>query len=74
MKKLGLKLDHKLKDLMVGKNCFIKNHATIGINTDDDDLNKLLKFPTPAIIIWCVFQEVETFYPKIYLDEYFYEL
>ena len=51
MKKLGLKLDHKLKNLMVEKNCFIKNHATIGINTDDDDLNKPLKFPTPTIII-----------------------
>ena len=51
MKKLGLKLDHKLKNVTVEKNCFIKNHTTIGINTDDDDLNKPLKFPTPTIII-----------------------
>ena len=46
MKKFGLELDHKLKHLMVEKNCFRKkNHARIGINTGDDlPLNKPLNF------------------------------
>ena len=58
MKKFGLELDQKLKQLTVEKNRFIKNHAKIGINTDDDlPLNEPLKFPTLTIIIRCVFQE-----------------
>ena len=58
MKKFGLELDQKLKHLIVEKDCFIKNHAKIGINTDDDlPLNEPLKFPTLTIIIRCVFQE-----------------
>ena len=58
MKKFGLELDQKLKQLTVEKNRLIKNHAKIGINTDDDlPLNEPLKFPTLTIIIRCVFQE-----------------
>ena len=54
-----------------GKELFYeKNHARIGVNTDDDlPLNKTLKFPTLTIIIRCVFQEGEKLYPQIYLDE-----
>ena len=52
-----------------------KNYAKIGVNTDDDvPLNKPLKFPTLTIIIRCVFQEGEKFYPQIYLDECMYKL
>ena len=76
MKKFCLELDQKLNHLMVEKNCFIKiNYARIGINTDDNLLlNKPLKFQTLTIIIRCVLQEGEKLYPKIYLDECFYEL
>ena len=61
----------KLKNSMVGKNCFMKkNYATIGVNTDDDlPLNKPLKFPTLTIIIRCILQKGEKLYPQIYLDE-----
>ena len=61
---------------MVEKNCFMKkNYARIGVNIDDDlPLNKPIKFPTLTIIIRCVFQEGETLYPRIYLDECLYEL
>ena len=54
-----------------GKKLFYeKNYARIGVNPDDNiPLNKQLKFPTLIIIIRCVFQEGEKFYPQIYLDE-----
>ena len=64
------------KTLNAGKELFYeKNHARIGVNTDNDlPLNKPLKFPTLAIIIRCVFQEGEKLYPQVYLDECLYEL
>ena len=76
MKKFFLELNQKLKHLMVEKKLFYeKNHARIGINTDDGlSLNKPLKFPTLTIIIRCFFKEDEKMYPQIYLDEYLYEL
>ena len=59
-----------------GKELFYeKNHARIGINTDDDiPLNKPLKFLTLTIIIRCVFQEGVKLYPQIHLDECLYEI
>ena len=52
-----------------------KKRAKIGIDNDNDlPLNKSLKFPTLVIIIRCVFQEDEKFYPLIYLDEFLYKL
>ena len=53
-----------------------KNHARVGINTDDDlSLKKSMKFPALTIIIrWYVFQEGEKVYPQIYLDKCFHEL
>ena len=52
-----------------------KKRAKIGIDNDNDlPLNKSLKFPTLVIIIRCVFQEDEKFYPLIYLDECLYKL
>ena len=52
-----------------------KNYNRIGVNTDDDIfLNKTLKFPTLTVTIGCVFQNGETLYPQIYLDECLYEL
>ena len=76
MKKFGLELYQKLKQLTVEKKYFMKkNYARIGVNTDDDlPLNKKLKFPTLTIIIRCVFQEGEKLYPQVYLDECLYEL
>ena len=52
-----------------------KKRAKIGIDNDDDlPLNKSLKFPILVIIIRCVFQEDEKFYPLICLDECLYKL
>ena len=66
----------EIKILNDGKELFYeKNHARIGINTDDDlSLKKPLKFLTLKIIIRCVFQEGEKLYPQIYLGERLYEL
>ena len=51
-----------------------KNHAKIGVNTDDDiPLNKQLKFPTLTIIIRCIFQNGKKLCPQIYLDDCLYE-
>ena len=52
-----------------------KNHARIGIKTDDDlPLNKPLNFPVLTIIIRCVLQKDETLHPQIYLDKCLYDL
>ena len=66
----------EIKTLNVGKELFYeKNHARIGVNTEDDlPLNKPRKLPTLTIIIRCVFQEGEKLYLQIYLDECLYEL
>ena len=60
----------EIKTLNGGKELFYeKNHARIGINTDDNlPLNEQLKFPTLTIIIRCVFQKGEKLYLQIYLD------
>ena len=65
----------EIKKLNGGKELFYKkNYGRTGINTDNDlPLNKQLKFPTLAIIIWCVLQKGEKLYPQIYLDECLYE-
>ena len=66
----------KIKTLNNGKEQFYKkNHAKIGINTDNDlPLNKPPKVPTLTIIIRCIFQEGGKLHPQIYLDECLYEL
>ena len=66
----------KIKTLNGGKELhYEKSYARIGINTDDNlQLNKQLKFPALTIIVRCVLQKGEKFYPQIYLDECLYEL
>ena len=69
-------IESEIKKLNGGKELFYeKNHARIGINTDDDlPLNKQLKFPTLAIIIRCILQKGEKLCLQIYLNECLYEL
>ena len=68
MKKFFLRLDQKLKQLMV-ELFYEKNYARIRVNTDDNlPLIKPLKFPTLTIVIRCVFQKDEELYPQIYLN------
>ena len=66
----------EIKTINGGKELFYeKKNAIIGINTNDDlPLNKQLKFPALTIIIRCVLQKDEKFYPQIYLDKCLYEL
>ena len=66
----------EIKTINDGKELFYdKNYARIGVNTDDNiPWNKQLKFPALTIIIGCVFQEGEKFYPQVYLGECLYEL
>ena len=61
----------KIKTFHGGKELFYKkNHANFGINSYDDlPLNKPLNFPILTIIIRCVLQESEKWYPQVYLDE-----
>ena len=70
-KKVLSRIRSEIKTLNEGKELFYKkNYAKIGINTDDNlPLKKPLKFPTLTIIVRCVLQEGEKFYPQIYLDE-----
>ena len=68
MKTFFLRLDQKLKQLMV-QLFYEKNYARIKVNTDDNlPLIKPLKFPTLTIVIRCVFQKDEELYPQIYLN------
>ena len=47
----------------------------IKLNTDDDiPLNKMLYFPTITIIIRCVFEKDDIYYPQVYLDDCLYDL
>ena len=47
----------------------------IKFNTDDNlPLNKPLKLHLLAIIVSCIFEEDDKFYPQIYLDDSLYEL
>ena len=52
-----------------------KNHARIGVNTDDNiPMNKQIKFPSLTIIIRCVFQSDKRLCSQVYLDECLYQL
>ena len=66
----------EIKTLNSEKKLFYeKNHARIGINTDDDlPLNKRLKFPALTIIVRFVFQGGKKLHQQTYLDECLYEL
>ena len=47
------------------------------VKFDSDDnlpLNKLLKFHNLTIVVRCVFQENNYYYPRSFLDECLYEL
>ena len=76
MKEFGLKLDQKLKELMVEKRFFMKkNYCKIDINTKDDlPLKESLTFLDLIININLILQTDNKLFPQIYLDECFYEL
>ena len=47
----------------------------IKFNSDDDiPLNKVLNFPTIAVIIRNIFEEDGKYYPQSFLDECLYEV
>ena len=66
----------EIRKIIGGKELFYeKDYQEIKVDTDDDfPLNKLLKFPTLAIIVRSVFQEDKKLYPQIYLHEYLYKV
>ena len=52
-----------------------KDYMKIKFDTDDDiPLNKVLYFPTIAVIIRCVFEQNGKYYPQVYLDECLYQI
>ena len=52
-----------------------KDYMKIKFDTDDDiPLNKVLYFPTIAVIIRCVFEQNVKYYPQVYLDECLYQI
>ena len=44
------------------------------ISDDSLRLDKLIYFPTLAVIIRCVFKKGDLFYPQVYLDHALYQL
>ena len=52
-----------------------KDFTKIKFNSDGDlPLNKLLKFPTIAIVVRSVFEKDGKYYPQVFSDECLYEL
>ena len=52
-----------------------KDYKKIKFLTDDDiSLNKVIYFPTATVIIRCVFEKNNVFYPKVYLDVCLYQI
>ena len=71
----GLVLRNEIKTINEGKEGeYGKDFMKIMFDTDDNLLiNKPLKLRMLAIIVRSVFQEHDTFYPQVYLDELLYE-
>ena len=71
----GMVLRNEIKTINEGKEGeYGKDFMKIIFNTDDNLLlNKPLKLRMLAIIVRSVFQEHDTFYPQVYLDELLYE-
>ena len=44
------------------------------ISDDSLRLDKLIYFPTLAVVIRCVFKQGNLFYPQVYLDDALYQL
>ena len=44
------------------------------ISDDSLRLDKLIYFPTLAVVIRCVFKQGDLFYPQVYLDDALYQL
>ena len=65
----------KLKKIDNNDSDYEKDYMKIKLNSDDDlSLNKLLKFRLKTITIRHVFEEDDKLYPKVFLDDTFYEL
>ena len=71
----GMVLRNEIKTINEGKEGeYGKDFMKIMFDTDDNLLlNKPLKLRMLAIIVRSVFQEHDTFYPQVYLDELLYE-
>ena len=65
----------KIKEVSSGECDYEKDYMKIKFNSDDDlPLNKPLKFHNMTITIRSVFEEDGKLYPKVFLDDTFYEL
>ena len=52
-----------------------KKNMKIKFNSDDNlPLNKISKLYNLTIVVRCVFQEEDKYYPQVFLDECLYEL
>ena len=52
-----------------------KNYKKIKFLSDDNiPLNEIIYFPTATIIIRCVFEKNDVFYPQVYLDDCLYQI
>ena len=68
-------IKNKIKAINGDECDYGKDDMKIKFNSDDDlPLNKLLKFRLVTIIITCVFSEDGKLYPRLFLDDTFYEL
>ena len=76
MKKFGIKLKKKLKQLMVAKKIeYEKDYKKIRFQSNDDlSLNKTIKILLLAITIRCVISKDGKFYPHFFSDDALYEL
>ena len=66
---------NKIKKISGNECDYEKDYLEIKFNSDDDlPLNKQLKFHNMIITIRSVFEEDDTLYPPVFLDDTLYEL
>ena len=73
---MGLNIKYKIERINDSKLTeYGKDFTKIKFNSDGDlPLNKLLKFPTIAIVVRSVFEKDGKYYPQVFLGECLYEL
>ena len=68
-------IKYHIKNISNGEVNFNDDFNKIKFSTDDSlRLDKLIYFPTLAVVIRCVFKQGDLFYPQVYLDDALYQL
>ena len=68
-------IKHHIKKIDDKEVSYNNDYDKIKFLSDDSlPLNKLIYFPTIAVVIRCVFKQNGVFYPQVYLDDCLYQI